>query len=157
VSLGDDAAEFAADAGLELDPWQADVLRAAMGLKAGRKWASRNVGLLVPRQNGKGSILEARELYALFGGDERLIIHSAHRYDTSQLHFQRLLDLIEGNRDLDRHIQQVSKVIGKESITVRRADGLRCQLKFKARTLSGSGRGFSAIFWCLTRRSCCLS
>lgn len=143
VSLGPEVTAFTAKAGLEMDPWQADVLDAAMGLKAGGFWASRNVALLVPRQNGKGSILEARELFALFGGDERLIIHSAHRYDTSQLHFQRLLDLIEGNPDLDRHVQQVSKVIGKESITVKREDSTRCKLQFKARTLSGSGRGFS--------------
>ena len=143
VSLGEDAAAFAKRAGLVMDPWQADVLQAAMGLRAGGKWASRNVGLLVPRQNGKGSILEARELFALFGGDERLIIHSAHRYDTSELHFQRLLDLMEGNRDLARHIRSVSKVSGKESITVRRVDGSRCQLKFKARTVGGAARGFS--------------
>ena len=143
VSLGSDAVEFAAKAGLVMDSWQADVLEAAMGLKPGGLWASRSVGLLVPRQNGKGSILEARELYGMFAGDERLIIHSAHRYDTSQLHFQRLLDLIEGNPDLDRHMQRVSKIAGKETITVRRQDGSRCELKFKARTLSGSGRGFS--------------
>jgi phage terminase large subunit-like protein len=143
VSLGDEAAAFAKKAGLVMDPWQADVLDAAMGIRRGGVWASRSVGLLVPRQNGKGSILEARELYAMFAGDERLIIHSAHRYDTSQLHFQRLLDLIEGNPDLDRHIQQVSKIVGKETIKVKREDGTRCELKFKARTLSGSGRGFS--------------
>lgn len=138
-SLGEDATQFAADAGLCLDPWQRRVMAGAMGLLPGGKWSARQIGLLVPRQNGKGSLLEARELYAMFVGDERLIIHSAHRYDTSQDHFRRILELIEGNPDLDRYVQSVSKVIGKESITLKS----RSQLKFKARTLSGSGRGFS--------------
>jgi phage terminase large subunit-like protein len=139
ASLGDAAVDFAAAAGLFADPWQVRVLRGGMGVKPDRRWAARQVGVLVPRQNGKGTVLEIRELYAMFVGEERLIIHSAHRYDTSQDHFRRMCALIEGNPDLDRHVKSVSKVIGKESITLRSG----CQLKFKARTLSGSGRGFS--------------
>lgn len=139
-SLGEAIVDFAGEAGLYLDPWQKLVLVGASGLKPGGRWAARTVGLLVPRQNGKGSILEARELYAMFAGDERLIVHSAHRYDTSQLHFQRLMELIEGNPDLDRHVKRVSRISGKEQIELRNG----CELKFKARTKSGGGRGFSS-------------
>ena len=60
VSLGQDCVEFAAQAGLFLDPWQHTVLRDSMGVQAGGKWTAPQVGLLVPRQNGKGSVLEAR-------------------------------------------------------------------------------------------------
>lgn len=109
------------------------------GVATGRDLVGSSGRVLCPRQNGKNTILEARELYALFVGDEQLVIHSAHRYDTSQEHFIRILALIEGNPDLDRHIQSVSKVIGKESITLKS----KAKLKFKARTVSGSGRGFS--------------
>ena len=139
ASLGDQAVAFAAKAGLFLDPWQQDVLRGSMGLKQGGKWAARNVGLLVPRQNGKGSILEARELFGMFVLHEPLIIHSAHRFDTSQEHFLRMRNLIDGNDDLARHVKSVFTANGKESIELK--DG--CRLKFKARTLAGSGRGFS--------------
>lgn len=139
ASLGDAAVNFAADAGLILDPWQQDVLRGSLGVLPGGKWAARSVGLLVPRQNGKGAVLEARELFGMFVLKEPLIIHSAHKFDTSQEHFGRMRILIDGNRDLARHVKSIYTANGKESIELR--DG--CRLKFKARTISGSGRGFS--------------
>lgn len=139
VSVGEDVCEFAAAAGLVLDGWQQDVMAGSMGLRPSGTWAARHVGLLVPRQNGKGSILEARELYGLFASSEQLIIHSAHKYDTSQKHFGRILDLIEGNPDLDRHIKRLNRVAGKESVELK--DG--SLLQFKARTISGSARGFT--------------
>jgi hypothetical protein len=139
VSVGEDVVKFAADAGLFLDPWQQDVLVGSMGLRMSKTWAARHVGLLVPRQNGKGSILEARELYGLFASDEKLIIHSAHKYDTSQKHFARLMTLIESNPDLDRHIKRLLKSPGKELIEL--TDGTT--LQFKARTVSGTARGFT--------------
>jgi hypothetical protein len=138
-TVGDGVVKFAADAGLFLDGWQQDVLLGSMGLRPSGAWAARHVGLLVPRQNGKGSILEARELFGMFASDERLIIHSAHKYDTSQKHFARILALIEGNPDLDRHIKRLSRVSGKESVELK--DGTL--LQFKARTVSGSARGFT--------------
>jgi phage terminase large subunit-like protein len=140
ATLGPQAVQFAAEAGLFLDPWQQMVLKGTMGLVPGGKWAARNVGLLVPRQNGKGSVLEARELFGMFALNEPLIIHSAHRFDTSQEHFLRMRNLIEANPDLDRHIANVYTANGKESITLKNG----CRLKFKARTISGSGRGFSS-------------
>jgi hypothetical protein len=139
--LGDAAVQFAAEAGLFLDPWQQEVLRGSMGVVKGGKWAARNVGLLVPRQNGKGSVLEARELFGLFVLGEPLIIHSAHQFDTSQEHFLRMRDLIDGNPDLAKHVKPVGGFMtanGKESINLRNG----CRLKFKARS-SGSARGFS--------------
>jgi hypothetical protein len=142
VSLGDEAVQFAARAGLFLDPWQQDVLRGSLGVTPDGRWAARNVGLLVPRQNGKGSVLEARELFELFGmqGRKTLIVHSAHKFDTSQEHFGRMRELIEGNPDLSRHIKSITTANGKEGITLKNGS----RLKFKARTISGSGRGFSS-------------
>jgi phage terminase large subunit-like protein len=137
-SLGDAAVKFAARAGLMLDPWQQDVLRGAMGRAPGGRWAARNVGLLVPRQNGKGAILEARELYGMFVLKEPLIIHSAHQFDSSQKHFERVLTLIEGNPDLKRHVAHVYSANGKESIKLKSG----AKLQFKARS-NGSARGFS--------------
>lgn len=139
ASVGESVCQFAADAGLVLDGWQQDVVNGAMGLRPAGTWAARHVGLLVPRQNGKGSILEARELYGMFASDEKLIIHSAHKYDTSQKHYARIMALIEGNPDLDRHIKRVSRIGGKESVEL--TDGTL--LQFKARTISGTARGFT--------------
>ena len=81
-SAGAEAVELAALAGLFLDPWQELVLQSALSERADGKWAALEVGLVVPRQNGKGSILEARELAGMFLLGEELILHSAHVFKT---------------------------------------------------------------------------
>lgn len=138
-STGDEAVELAQLAGLSLDHWQADVLRGALGEKPDGTWAAPFVGLVVPRQNGKGAILEARELAGLFLLREKLIIHSAHQFDTSLEAFRRLLFLIENTPELDSRVKRVSRSHGEEGIELM--DGSR--IRFRTRT-SGGGRGFSA-------------
>ena len=126
-------------AGLELDEWQQFVLTNALGERADGKWAAFEVGLCVARQNGKGSLLEARELAGLFLLGERLIIHSAHQFDTSLEAFGRLLSLIEDTPDLERRVQRVVRSHGEEGITLKGGQRIR----FRTRT-KGGGRGFSA-------------
>jgi len=126
-------------AGLDLDPWQQYVLRNSLGERADGKWAAFEVGLVVSRQNGKGSILEARELAGLFLLGERLIVHSAHRFDTSLEAFQRLLNLIEAAPELSRRVKRVSRSHGEEGIELDNGQRIR----FRTRT-AGGGRGFTA-------------
>lgn len=109
-----------------------------MGERADAQWAAFEVCLLCPRQNGKGAILEALELAGLFIFGERLIVHSAHKFDTAQEHFLRLQALIEGADDLRRQVAKILTANGKESIVLR--SGAR--LKFVARS-RGAARGFS--------------
>lgn len=144
-SCGPEAVELAASVGLELDPWEAFVLSQSLGLAPGGKWAAFEVGLMVSRQNGKGAILEARELAGLFLLDERFIIHSAHQFDTSLEAFRRLLGLIEDSPDLDARVQRVSKSHGEEGIELKKnpRTGLRQRIRFRTRT-KGGGRGFTA-------------
>ena len=139
TSSGDEAVELAAMAGLDLDPWQQHVLRNSLGERADGKWAAFEVGLVVSRQNGKGSILEARELAGLFLLGERLIVHSAHRFDTSLEAFQRLLNLIEAAPELSRRVKRVSRSHGEEGIELDNGQRIR----FRTRT-AGGGRGFTA-------------
>src|SRR5512135_2349968 len=82
-SAGSEAVDLAASAGLTLDDWQAYSLDVALGERRDGKWSAFEVGLVVPRQNGKGGVLEARELAGLFLFDERLILHSAHEFKTA--------------------------------------------------------------------------
>lgn len=137
-SVGEEAVQLAREAGLDLDPWQAFVLEQSLAIRDG-KWAAFEVGLVVPRQNGKGSILEARELAGLFLIRERLIIHSAHQFDTSLEAFRRLMFLIENNPDLERRVKRLSYAHGSEGIEL--VGGQR--IRFRTRTKSG-GRGFSS-------------
>jgi phage terminase large subunit-like protein len=133
-----EAAELAESAGLVLDPWEADVLVDTLGERPDGKWAAFEVGLVVPRQNGKGSILEARELAGLFLFDERLILHSAHEFKTAQEAFRRILQLVESTPDLERKVFRVRTSHGEEGIELK----TRQRLRFVARS-TGSGRGFT--------------
>ncbi len=135
---GLEAAELAASAGLVLDGWQRAVLSAALTEQPNGRWDAIEVGLVVPRQNGKGAILEARELAGLFLFGEQVITHTAHRFDTCLEHFRRVRGLIESTPDLSRQVKRIRQANGDESIEL--LSGAR--LNFKARS-KGSGRGFS--------------
>lgn len=137
-SRGREAVELAALAGLYLDPWQQLVLEGALGETAQEKWAAFHVALVVGRQNGKGSILEARELAGLFLFDEQLIIHSAHEQVTASEHFQRMLALIDGVPEFSSRC--LKPVHGKGSEAIRLRSGGR--MLFKTRTANG-GRGLT--------------
>ena len=148
-AVGREVADLAALAGLNLDPWQAWVMDNALIQREQvfwnefteryeNQWQHFEVGLVVSRQNGKGSILEARELAGLFVLGERLIIHSAHQFDTSKEAFHRILYLIENTPDLDQEVSRVSRSHGEEGIELRNGQRLR----FRTRT-KGGGRGFT--------------
>jgi hypothetical protein len=106
--------------------------------RAHNAWAAFEVGVIVSRQNGKGSILEARELAGLFEFGEQLILHSAHEFKTAAEAFRRVLSLIDGCDEYRRRVKKVQIGHGDEGIELR--SGAR--LRFVARS-TGSGRGFS--------------
>jgi hypothetical protein len=137
-SAGQEACELAASAGLVLDDWQQHVLDVSLGERADGKWAAFEVGLVVGRQNGKGAILEARELAGLFLFGEKLILHSAHEFKTAAEAFRRVLSLVQNTPDLEKLVRQVRTSHGDEGIELK--NGAR--LRFVARS-TGSGRGFS--------------
>ena len=94
---------------------------------------------VVPRQNGKGSILEARQLAGLFVLNEPLQIHSAHEFKTAYEHFLRVRALIEDCPALSKHVKIIRKGAGEQGIELKNG----CRLRFLTRSRS-SGRGFSS-------------
>ncbi|MGH3672182.1 MAG: hypothetical protein ACRDSH_16370 [Pseudonocardiaceae bacterium] len=138
TSAGKEALDLARSVGLWLDPWQAFVLDHALGERADGKWSAFEVALIVSRQNGKGAVLEARELAGLFLFGEQLILHSAHEFKTAQEAFRRVLGWIEGRDHLRKRVKRVRTSHGEEGIEL--TNGAR--LRFVARS-TGSGRGFS--------------
>jgi hypothetical protein len=110
----------------------------------------------VPRQNGKGEVLIARELFGLFELGERLVIHTAHEFKTSAEHFNRLESIVRDCPELHARVKRRTRgrldgyrySHGEESIELQ--DGAR--IEFKTRTKSGM-RGFAGVdCWCWTRR-----
>lgn len=139
VSSGEEAIELAALAGLALDDWQQYVLRHSLGERADGRWAAPTVGLVVARQNGKGSILEAIELAGLFLLGEELIIHTAHRQKIATNHFRRVRNLIKGVPEFHDRVAKYSEGKGSEAIELK--DGRRIEF---ATRMSGNARGLSA-------------
>jgi hypothetical protein len=137
ATRGDEALDVAERCGLIADEHQREVILAGCRIIDG-KWAAFEVGVNEPRQNGKGGILEVRELAGLFCWEEKLIVHSAHQVDTSLEHFERLLSLIESVPEFDQQVARVSHTNGREGITLRNG----CRLRFRSRSKKG-GRGFS--------------
>jgi hypothetical protein len=146
-SAGAEAVELAASAGLILDPWQELALEVILALNRLGRRAIFEICIILSRQNGKGSVLEALELAWLFLFGEQLVTHSAHLFETSRLHFTRMMSLIEGVDDFDRRIWKVKEGRGAEEIILHGPPGSRRterpSLKFMTRK-GGAARGFTS-------------
>ena len=137
-SRGPEVIEFAEGLGLELDPWQRDLLTGALGLRDDGRWSAPDVGLLLARQNGKSEVALVRILGGLFVFGEDLVVYSAHQTKTSVEMFRRLTWLI---RDNDLGGVKVFRGHGEESVELVES-GQR--VLFQVRSTQGGGRGFSA-------------
>lgn len=150
-SAADDAIDIAAVAGLKLDPWQEHVLRGALGERRDGRWSAFRTCLVVPRQNGKNAILEARELAGLLLFGEKVIVHTAHEFKTANNSMIALMNRIK-SCELIEYVRGGSGVAS--STDIRDIDGFKTGnqpsitmqnghiLQFAARS-SGSGRGFT--------------
>jgi phage terminase large subunit-like protein len=127
---------LAASAALELDPWQQDVLVDGMAT-LGEDWAADEMGLVVPRQNGKTVPLVIRALWGPTLGGEKLALFTSHQFKTCREAFLLAKSLCE-TPALQRFEPRVSVSHGKEGISF--ANGSRLLFIARSRT---SGRGFS--------------
>lgn len=101
-------------------------------------WASFEVGLMVSRQNGKGSCLEAIELAGLILFGERLIIHSAHEFRTAKEAMRRLEFLL-----MQSGIKyKANRSHGEESLEILEGDNAGARVMFQTRT-KGGGLGMT--------------
>jgi hypothetical protein len=139
ATSGQEAINLAASAGLILDGWQGDFLSDSLGEDEDGNWSCFECALIVARQNGKGSVLEARVLAGMVLFGEKLIIWSAHETKTAFEAFLRCEELFTRDPELNKMVKTVHRSNGKEGIELRNGSRLR----FVART-RGSGRGFSA-------------
>lgn len=147
TAAGDEAIELSEMAGQPLDPWQQLVLRDGMGQTRHRgrwQWAASRIGCWVPRQNGKGAIIEARVLAGMFLLGEPLIIWSAHRYNTAQEGFLRIRRLIEQTPELDAKVQRIWTAAGEQGVSLK--SGQRLRFLARSRT-SGRGWGAPCVIW----------
>jgi phage terminase large subunit-like protein len=131
-------ADFAKENGLILDPWQRDILELGCAIRANGKWAAFEVAEIIPRQNGKNGVVEARQLAGLFLFDEVVQTHSAHEFKSTKDHRIRIFSLIQSNPDLDRLVKNYKTGSADMGVELHN----KAELRFVART-KGSGRGMS--------------
>ena len=140
---GDEAMEFLALVGIDLDPWQEHILRASLNTRGGgdspARWAATEIGLIVPRQCGKTVIAELRELVGLFVLGEQLQIHSAQLFSTAKESFLRQVARIRKVPDLHSMVHKFRT--GNDNVSIELKNGSR--LMYQARGNDPS-RGFSA-------------
>lgn len=138
----EDVADLAASLRMPLDEWQEQALEAAMGERSDGRWASKFVGMSVPRQNGKSQIIVARALAGVLLFGEKMIIISAHETDTAREVWKRLIDVVEDNPSLEARVSGRMDAINREFLSFGKGSD-RQTIKLKARRAGGS-RGFSA-------------
>lgn len=137
TTAGDDAVDLAAVCGLNMLPWQQLALRNTLG-ERGDKWASFEVGLVLPRQNGKNVIVLARELAGLFLFGEKQQVHTAHKFKTARSAHRELVNAIRRVPELHDLVQSMPTSTDNTAVVLK--DGARCD--FLARQ-NGGGRGLS--------------
>ena len=140
---GEEACEFAeASLGIVLDAWQRWTVLMCLAERADFRFAGFENALITPRQNGKNFVLEVLELSWLFLHGDQTIVHSAHRFDTSVEHFNRVKWLMEESPELSKLLLPNDRSFvtanGKEHI--RLSTGQRLLFKARAR---GGARGFT--------------
>jgi hypothetical protein len=148
LSAAPEVIDLAARAGLILDEWQQYVLTHGLGMHADGSWSAPKVSVWVPRQNGKGGIIEALELAWLFLFDEAEIVHSAHEHRTSAKAYRRMEMLIRRTPELHRLVRPYGdrpdkagyrKTNGEQQIELH--DGRLLQYNTRSGTAT---RGFSS-------------
>jgi hypothetical protein len=137
---GPEACELGEAYGISALPWQRLVLDDMLAERPDGKWAARNSGLAVPRQNGKSVVSVLRVLAGLYILREELIVYTAHQVGTAKEIFRRLVEVIEDNPDLRARLKKVSFARGDEAIELHSPNQ---RLLVKARSKE-SVRGFSA-------------
>lgn len=137
--IQDDIRQVLGWADLILDDWQESFLFDSLRMGWDGKWAAFEVAGVVPRQNGKGVIQEARQLAGMFVLGERLQIHTAHEFKTCSEHFLRVKGLIENAPRLLKQVRIIRTGAGEQGIELHTGERLR----FLARSRSAI-RGFSA-------------
>ncbi len=136
-SYAAEARDLASTCGLKLDAWQDWVIENSLGVREDGRFTAPEVGVNVARQNGKGVILEVRELVGIFELGEKLITHSSHQQDTSLEAMRRLLEALEEG-GLDSELKSVRNTNGQEALIFKSGQRIRFRTRSK-----GAGRGFS--------------
>lgn len=138
---GAGAAQLMAAYASSLDPWQKTILDCWLGRDERGAYAVTSSGLAVPRQNGKNTCLEARELFGLLVKGEQ-ILHTAHQVVTAKKSFRRLEAIFTDRRhpELFAQVRDIRYTNGEEAIYLHNGGGIEFSTRSRQRA-----RGFDGV------------
>ena len=122
-----------------LDSAQRLAVELMMAESADGRWAARTTARCEARQNGKGDEIEVVEAWGLTQRGE-WIVHTAHEIPTAKSAHRRLVDHLEGHRDLRRLVRRVRYANGDQAIEMTTG----AIIVYRTRT-AGGGRGLDDI------------
>lgn len=130
---GLDARRLLFAGGLDLDPWQSEILNDWMSIRGG-SWICRTCGGSVARQNGKTGLIWGRASAGMLMYGEQ-VLYTAHLQKTSTETFEEMASFFDTSK-LRKYVKDIKTALGREQIILN--NGAR--VKFLARTRNG-GRG----------------
>ncbi len=117
TSAGFEAAAFAEDVlGLRLAPWQRWLFVHALELDDAGAFRFRTVLVLVARQNGKTTWVQALALWRMFLDGAALTIGTAQNLDVAEECWTGAVDMVEGTPELAAEIAAVDRTNGKKAL-----------------------------------------
>ncbi|WP_394279247.1 hypothetical protein [Microbacterium sp.] len=140
-STAEEALELATIAGVTLLPWQAEQVSRILGLTGGGDYAATRYACAVPRQSGKGVVLEVVTLAKAVLLGER-VLWTAHEVRTMQESFARFRSILDAVPAVAAMVSSVRTANGQERILFTNG----AEVKFSARSKSATrGLGFRTI------------
>jgi len=141
ASDGPDAALLMGEYAYTMDPWQQLILDCWLGKDEEGVYTVTSAGLTVSRQNGKNSVLEARELFGMAINAEK-ILHTAHQVRTAKKSFRRLAAIFTDKRhpEIVELVKNIRYTNGEECIELHNGGSI----EFSSRSRQAV-RGFDGI------------
>lgn len=131
--------------GIDMLPWQDNIMRGWLGRNVFGRWAAPVCGNDTPRQNGKTlGMVVPRSNYGMLGLGEQ-VLYTSHLQKTSTETFEVMADFWDSSK-MRKYVKAIKTALGREQIVLkdRRAKGGAYvpggRIKFLARTRNG-GRG----------------
>jgi phage terminase large subunit-like protein len=103
-SKGLEFVEFCAKYGQELLPWQEWLSEQTLRLKPDGRWQTPVNGILIARQNGKSTWMAWQILWRIFGLEQKLQVHTAHKLTTSAEVFYKIYNIITEHPELESQL-----------------------------------------------------
>jgi phage terminase large subunit-like protein len=137
-SKGLDFVEFCAKFGQNLLPWQEWLSEQTLRMLPDGRWQTPVNGILIARQNGKSTWMAWQILWRIFGLEQKLQVHTAHKLTTSAEIFYKIYGIITEHPELE---SQLTKKLEARGFQELQFTGGR---RYIVRASNSATRGISA-------------